>query len=205
MVLGCGGHAKVCVEILQSMGEIVAYCIGNKDSEENCLGIQVLKGNEHIPELASKGFSKAFIAIGSNAVRSELAAFVLSYGFTLVNAISPDAIISPSVSLGSGIAVMAGAVVNASSSINNLSIVNTGATIDHDCIIGNATHIGPQCALAGNVTIGENTFLGIGTKVIPRVTIGRDSVIGAGSVVITDIPPFSKAIGVPVKISRMKL
>jgi len=37
---------------------------------------------------------------------------------------------------------------------------------------------------------------------LPGITIGEGSVIGAGAVVAKDIPPYSIAIGNPVKVIR---
>ena len=181
------------------MGEHVAYCIGTQDSPDSCLGVEVLKGDDHIARLASDGFSRAFVAIGSNEIRGKLAALAVENGFVLVNAISPMAFISPSASIGQGVAIMAGVVINASSHIGDLSIINTGAVVDHDCQIGYATHIGPQSALAGNVRVDDYAFLGIGAKVIPGVTIGKSAIIGAGSVVLKDVREFVTVAGVPAK------
>lgn len=199
IVVGAGGHAKVCIELLQAMGERVAYCVGGYDSPEQCLGISVLKGDENLDRLSREGFRRVFIAIGANRLRDRLAALTSSLGYTLVNAISPSATISPSAEIGSGIAIMAGAVINAEASIGDLSIVNTGATIDHDCRIGRSVHIAPQSALAGNVVVGDYAFLGVGAKVIPEVAIGEQAVIGAGGVVVGNIPPRVTAVGVPAR------
>jgi len=199
VVVGAGGHAKVCIELLQAAGERVAYCIGGEDSPEQCLGVPVLKGDEHLETLRRDGYARAFIAIGANRLRERLAMLALRHGYTLVNAISPLATISPSATIGSGIAIMAGAVINAEASIGDLSIVNTGATVDHDCRIGRAVHIAPQTALAGNVVVGDYAFLGIGTKVIPEIIIGKHAVIGAGGVVVSDISDGCTAVGVPAR------
>ncbi|WP_175962551.1 NeuD/PglB/VioB family sugar acetyltransferase [Burkholderia pyrrocinia] len=199
IVVGAGGHAKVCIELLQAMGERVAYCVGGDDSQEHCLGIPVLKGDDNLEELNRKGYKRVFIAIGANRLRDRLAALTSGLGYTLVNAISPSASISPSAKIGSGVAIMAGAVINSEANIGDLSIVNTGATIDHDCRIGRAVHIAPQSALAGNVVVGDYAFLGIGTKVIPEVVIGELAIIGAGGVVVGDISPRVTAVGVPAR------
>lgn len=198
IVLGDGGHAKVCIELLQAMGRTVDWCIGVSDAS-TCLGIPVLHGDDELVRLRADGYRLAFVAIGSNSLRHRLATMALDLDFELVNAISPLAVISPSARLGVGIAVMAGAVINADASIENLAIINTGACIDHDCKIREAAHAGPTCGLAGNVTVGPYSFLGIGTKVIPGVVIGANVVIGAGAVVINDIPDGVAAIGVPAR------
>jgi UDP-perosamine 4-acetyltransferase len=200
IVVGAGGHAKVCIELLQAMGEKISYCIGSQNESKTALfGIPVLKGDNNLHELQSKGFCRVFIAIGDNELRNKLAKLSVDIGYNLVNAISPTAVISPSARIGFGVAIMAGAIINSDCVINDLSIINTGATIDHDCHIGHSTHIAPQCALAGNVSVGDFSFVGIGTKIIPKINIGKYVIVGAGSVVITDFKTGSKAMGVPAR------
>lgn len=202
IVVGAGGHAKVCIELLQAMGEEISYCIGNNDNIKECLGIPVLQGDHFIQALYEDGYSRIFIAIGSNSLRESLATLATNQGYQLVNAISPMAIISPSASIGRGVAIMAAAVINAETTIDDLAIINTGATIDHDCRIGKAAHIAPQCALAGNVTIGAQSFLGLGSKVIPNLEIGEKTMIGAGAIVISNIKSEKTAVGVPARIIK---
>ncbi len=199
ILVGAGGHAKVCIELLQAMGCHLDYCVGGPDSPDKCLDIPVLKGDDNLLPLHRAGYNKAFVAVGSNSLRVRLARLVIEIGYHLVNAISPHAIVSPSTKLGKGIAIMAGAVINADATIDDLSIINTGVTIDHDCKIEKAVHIAPQSGLAGKVHVGEYSLLGIGCKVIPEVKIGKNVEIGAGSVVISDIADNSKVAGVPAR------
>ena len=199
VLIGASGHAKVVIELFRARGKHVAYCIGTDPKIESCLDVSVLVGDHHIARLREDGFEDAFVAVGSNRLRARLAEFALQAGFNLVNAISPNATISPTVRLGRGIAVMAGAIINADSRIDDLAIINTAATIDHDCVIGRAVHIAPQCALAGNVVVGEYAFLGIGTTVVPSMNIGIAATVGAGGVVIADIAANVVAFGVPAQ------
>jgi UDP-perosamine 4-acetyltransferase len=199
IVLGSGGHAKVCIELLRAAGTSVDYCIGAPDSGSECLGVPVLHGDEHLTGLRNQGYENVFVAIGANALRQRLAAFAIGLGFRLVNAISPRATISPTAMLGSGVAIMAGAVINADTVVGDLAIINTLASVDHDGRIGDAAHIAPHCGLAGNVTVGARSFLGIGCKVIPEITIGADVMAAAGSVIVTHIESNSRIAGVPAK------
>lgn len=208
IVLGAGGHAKVCIEILQEMGKAVAYCISEKSDPNNyCLNVPILKGEHNLEALYLQGYHQAFVAIGANKIRERLALLVCTLGYELTNAISMHAYISPSVTLGVGIAIMPGAIINAATIIEDLVIVNTGATVDHDCVIQKATHIAPQCGLAGHVTVGQQCLLGVGCLAIPGTTIGEQTTIGAGSVILSDIPAFSTAFGTPatVIISKTQL
>jgi UDP-perosamine 4-acetyltransferase len=202
VVIGAGGHAKVCVELLQAAGHRVAYCVGNVDSPDYCVGVPVLKGDENLETLRQEGYQRIFVAIGSNETRVRLASLALEQGYQLVNAISPHATISMTARVGVGVAIMAGAVINAEASISDLAIINTGATVDHDCEIRTGVHIAPQCCLAGNVIVGRMSFLGIGCKVIPEITIGDEVTVGAGGVVVVNLPNRTTAVGVPVRIIR---
>jgi len=199
VVVGAGGHAKVCIELLRAMGEPVAFCVGTLDSPASCVGVPVLFGDEHLGRLRAEGYHRAFIALGPNRLRMKLARMATALGFELVNAISPRAVVSSSARLGAGIAIMAGAVINAEASIGDLAIINTGASIDHDCVIDAGAHIAPQSALAGKVHVGTATFLGIGCKVIPEVRIGSNATIGAGAVVVNNIDDGATAVGMPAK------
>jgi UDP-perosamine 4-acetyltransferase len=199
VVMGAGGHAKVCIELIQSSGLQVDFAIGNENEAGLCVGVPILSGDSNLERLRIDGYRNVFIAVGSNLLRERLASFAVEQGFSLVNAVSPSAIVSPSAKLGMGIAVMAGTVVNADCTIGDLAIINTGATVDHDCQVGRAAHIAPQCALAGNVRIGDRAFLGIGTKVIPNISIETDAIVGAGSVVLSDISAGATVFGVPAR------
>lgn len=48
--------------------------------------------------------------------------------------------------------------------------------------------------------VGNGVLLGAGTSVLGNVKIGDGCQVGAGGLVITDLPPHSVAVGVPVKI-----
>lgn len=199
VLVGAGGHAKVCIELLHDMGRRVGWCIGGPSDGDQCLGVPVLVGDDHLRSLREQGYRLAFVAIGANQVRAALGGAAQEAGYELVSAISPRAVVSPSASLGVGVAVMAGAVINAAAQIGSLSIVNTGATVDHDCELGQFVHVAPQAGIAGSVTVGDGAMLGIGSRVIPGVRIGAGATVGAGAVVIDDVPDGQTVVGVPAK------
>jgi UDP-perosamine 4-acetyltransferase len=203
VVVGGGGHAKVCIELLRAMGERVAICVEASDSPiAECMGVPVIHGDHQLRALAEAGYRRAFVAVGANVRRVELADLVLGLGFDLVNAISPHAVLSSTARIGRGVAIMPSVVVNADAEIDDLAIINTGATIDHDCRIGRAAHVAPQCGIAGGVRIGACSFLGVGTVALPGVSVGRFVTVGAGAVITTSLPDSVLAVGVPARIIR---
>jgi UDP-perosamine 4-acetyltransferase len=203
LVLGAGGHAKVVIELIRAGGRYhIAGVIGANSATGNVLGVDVIGTDADLPSLRRKGLEYAFVAIGDNGKRSSAGQRLKQYGFQLINAISPAAIISPTVLLGQGIAVMAGAVINAQSRVDEHAIINTRASVDHDCHIGDGAHIAPGCALAGNVTVGRLAFLGVGVHAIPGVRIGESAIVGAGACIVRDVPAHALARGVPARVIR---
>lgn len=56
----------------------------------------------------------------------------------------------------------------------------------------------------GPIIIEDDVWLGYGVTVLSGVTIGKGAVIGAKSVVSKNIPPYSIAVGNPIKIIRKR-
>jgi UDP-perosamine 4-acetyltransferase len=200
VIIGGGGHAKVVIESLRACGKTVTAIVDADPTPREVLGVPVVGDDLALADLREHGHSELFVALGENRLREKLGRKARELGFTLVNAIHPSAVISPTARIGEGVAVMAGVAINADSRIGDLAIVNTGAVVDHDCVLGAACHLGPAAALAGGVTLGERAFLGVGARVIPGVTIGADATVGAGGVVVRDLPDGVLAVGVPAKI-----
>lgn len=100
--------------------------------------------------------------------------------------------------------------------------IHPGATIgkaffiDHGMgvVIGETTVIGNYVKLYHGVTLGgtgtecgkrhptleDNVTIGAGAKVLGNITIGKNSLVGANAVVLKNVPPNSRAVGIPAKI-----
>lgn len=199
VVLGAGGHARVCLDLLlQDPSLDVVGCLG--DAGSGALQRPVLGDDEALPRLRSEGVSHVFVAIGENALRARLSARVTDLGFTHVCAVSPDAIVAPTARLGTGVAVMAGAVVNPYAVVGDGAVLNTGATVDHDCRVGAFSHLAPGVHLAGDCTVGEGALVGVGAVARPGTTIGAWSVVGAGAVLVADVAERTTVVGNPARV-----
>jgi UDP-perosamine 4-acetyltransferase len=203
VVIGSGGHAKVVIDILRDCGCFsLAGCISQARPGELTNGVAVLGGDDLLPGLRGRGVTHAIVALGDNGLRLRIMADAAALGFQIATAVSPHAVLSPSVTIGAGTVVMPGAVINADTRLGEAVIINTGATVDHDCDIGDGCHIAPGTNLAGCVHVGTGAFLGTGSRVIPRMHIGRWAVVGAGAVVISDIPDECVSVGVPARVVK---
>jgi UDP-perosamine 4-acetyltransferase len=201
LILGAGGHASVCIDILRTSGKKIAYCLDTSDSPRlgrTIDGIEVIEESS-VQSLFESGHTSIFIAIGDNSIRNHQQIRLADLGFTFERAVSTSALISNFGDIGSGVAIMPGAVINAGAKVGDHSIINSGAVVEHDCQISEFVHVGPNSTLTGNVIVGARTLIGAGSVVIPGVRIGSDVIVGAGSVVINDVPSSSTVFGNPAK------
>jgi len=200
IVIGGGGHAKVIIDIIQSMGkfEIVGFT-DNDTTRTHMCNVPYLGDDTILPDLFKQGVSCFCIGIGDNKIRKKLFDKTISIGLVPINAISTSAYVSPYAKLGRGIVIMPGAVVNSCAIVEDNVIINTLSGVDHDCIISSHSHIAPGASITGNVLVGEGAFVGSGSKVIPDIQIGEWSIVGAGAVVLSNVPANITVAGVPAK------
>lgn len=201
-IFGASGHAKVVIDIVERQG---LYDIAFLADDDMCLngcnvyGYLVIGGK---PELLASGVRKGIVAIGSNAARAGVAAWLADNGIDQVSAVHPSAQLARGVEIGAGSVVMAGTVINSDTWIGRNAIINSRVSIDHDCRIADASHIAPGATLCGTVRVGTGSFVCAGATVIPNLTIGNNTVIGAGSTVIGDIPDNVTALGSPARVLK---
>lgn len=79
--------------------------------------------------------------------------------------------------------------------------------IGNDITIRQNTTFGvsKKSQLNGKPIIEDRVDIGCGVAILGNVTIGHDSVIGANAVVVSDVPPFSLAVGVPAKVIKRSI
>ncbi|MEO1969608.1 MAG: NeuD/PglB/VioB family sugar acetyltransferase [Sphingomonadaceae bacterium] len=195
-----GQHATVVYEAAILSGENVLgfATIGDAEpptifdcpwigSVTDIAGTQIVRENDFI------------IACGSNAQRRQQSEILIKQGASLRSVCHPAAIVSPSASIGSGSALLAGAVVGPRTSLGIGAIVNHAASIDHDCEIADYLNVCPGGRLAGCVQAGSNVFVGINASILQGLKIGKNAVIGAGAVVTRDVAAGETVIGVPAR------
>ena len=202
VIVGSGGHAKVCIDIARRSGEYEVAGLLDDDPDQIgkiILGLKVMGGRECFEELIRDGVTHGFCAIGHNAFRQDISMHLLDAGFILPVLKHPLAAVAQDVVIGAGTVIVAGAVVNPDSKIGSACLINTSCTVDHDNELGDAVHISPGAHLGGGVTVGDRTQVGIGASVLPNVKIGKDVIIGGGAAVVRDVPDGTKFVGVPAR------
>ncbi|MDO9175159.1 MAG: NeuD/PglB/VioB family sugar acetyltransferase [Actinomycetota bacterium] len=200
LVVGAGGHARVCLEALADSGHVVVGCVSKDGIGAVGLPVPVVGRTDDLVSVAAAvGATHSFVAVGDNAIRQRLTEACVAAGLPPVNAISRFAMISPGASLGAGVAVLAGAVVNAAAVVGDGAVLNTRCSVDHDCVIGACAHVSVGVALGGGVSVGDRALVGIGATVLPLRSVGADAVVCGGSVVVHDVPAGARVVGAPAR------
>ncbi|WP_312368726.1 acetyltransferase [Lachnoclostridium sp.] len=201
VVLGCGGHAKSIIDMIEQQESYeVAGFITNEESEGFMYrGYPVLGTDALLPMIFQSGIKSAVIAVGylgNSKVRDHIYEMLKFIGFKLPVIIDKTAIIARDVIIGEGTVIGKAAIINSNAILGTMAIVNTGALIEHDCEVGDFAHIAVGCVLCGNVKVENHAFVGAGTNIIHGITVGENSVIGAGSTVIGSVRPNTCVYGI---------
>lgn len=201
IILGGGGHAKVCIDLLiRQNREIIGYTAPKPEG--------VLPGN--VPYLGEDSVVLSYKQedislvngigmIGTSQLRSTIYKQFSSQKFSFATLTHDSAIVSQFAEIQEGVQIMAGAIVQAGSVVAINTIINTRAVIDHDCRIGAHSHISPGAVLCGQVVVGEQTQIGAGATVIQNVKIGHSAVVGAGALVRNPVANQTVVYGVPAE------
>lgn len=184
LLVGAGGHAKSCIDVIEQQGEFEIIGLVGLDNEvgSSVLGYPVVGTDTDLPALVNDS-SNALVTIGqikSPRPRIQLHDLLLSIGFNLARIISPGAYVSSHASIGAGTIIHHGAIVNASADIGDNCIINSRSLIEHDAKIDNHCHISTGAIINGHASIGMGCFVGSGCQVRESIVIGVRCVIGMG-------------------------
>ena len=189
---GAGGHCKVVMDILESMGQHVDLIVDDSPEDQLFMGTKCTKPTDT--------YHKVIVTIGNCKIRKAIAERISATEFP--TAIHPSAIISPHSTVGKGTVVMQGVIAQSCAEIGNHCILNTKSSVGHDVKIHDYVHVASGATICRGSEIGECTWIGAGTVVKQGIRSGKNCMIGAGSVVVKDIPDNVVAYGNPCRTIR---
>ena len=184
VLVGAGGHAKACIDVIETEKKYSIYGLVEKSSIDNqeILGYKIVGSDDDLEKIFRE-VGCALVTVGqikSPAIRVRLFETLESIGFKLPVIVSPSAHLSKHSSIGDGSIIMHGAVVNASAGIGKNCIINNKALVEHDVKIQDHCHIATGAIINGDVTIGRGTFIGSGAVIYNGISIGDNCVVAAG-------------------------
>ena len=188
IIIGAGGHAISCIDVILSTNKYKIYGIidKNKNPIED---FKYLGGDEVLPNYFNK-CKRAFIGIGqikSFDKRIKIFEKLKKYKFKIPKVISPKSSISNFSSIEEGSIIMHQSHIGPQVKIGKNCIINTSAVIEHGSNIEDFCHISTNVTLNGEVKIGKGSFIGSGTIIKEGIKIPPFSFIKMGSIVTKNI------------------
>lgn len=191
ILIGAGGHAASCIDIIESDGRFRIAGLVGRDNElhQRLCGYEIIATDRDLQALVRE-YRFALIAVGqikSAEGRRNLFTKALEAGFEFPTIVSPYAYVSSHASIGEGSIIMYGAMLNANSRIGANCIINSHALVEHGAQVGDHCHISTGVILNGDVRIGTGSFIGSGALIREGVSVGSDCVVGMKSVIRRDL------------------
>jgi len=198
ILIGAGGHALSCIDVIEQEGKFkIAGLIGKKEELGlKICGYNIIGIDNDLPDLF-KQYKFAHISIGqiNTDIRNNIYSQITKIGFSMPTIISPNAYVSNHSDIGNGNIIMHGVIINAGVKIGDNCIINSKALIEHDVQIENGCHISTNSILNGNVKVGTGAFIGSSACIKNNISIGKNSIIGMGLSVRQDLEDESRFTG----------
>ena len=183
LILGAGGYGCTIAEAVQlgSLYTPIGFLDDSYPERTTAFGLPVF-GTTEILGSYVQHVDAAVVAIGDNQVRQDLILKLQSAGHQLATIVHPEAKVSPSAVLESGVTVMSGAVIGTQASLGHGVIINAGVTVDHHAEIHDFTHLGVGSCVAGGSVVNEGAWLRAGCVVGYRAAAQAWQILPPGTV-----------------------
>ena len=199
ILFGAGGHARSCVDTIESNAEYNIYGFLGLSEEVGKvqLGYNIIGTDEIIGTLRSS-CDFAIVAIGQiQSAEKRIALFELGkkYAFNFPAIIAASANVSPHAVIGEGSIIMPGAVVMPGTKVGKNCIINSRSLLEHDVIIEDHCHISTGAVINGGTTIGQKSFIGSGAVLKEGISLGERCFVGMGSVLTNHLEIGERFLG----------
>ena len=182
IIIGAGGHAKSCIDVIESQKKYYIFGILDNSKKKTFMGYKIL-GNDSKLKLYRK-IKNLVIGIGqikNYKKRLKIYKECKKLGFNFPVIKSKFSIVSKYSKIGDGTLIFHDVVINAGAKIGENCIINTKSLIEHDVEVGDNCHVSTGSILNGSVKIGKCTFIGSGSVISHDVRIKEKSFIKFGS------------------------
>jgi sugar O-acyltransferase (sialic acid O-acetyltransferase NeuD family) len=196
LLIGGGGHARSCIECIESTDDYVVGGIVDPvwqtKAPREILGVPILGSDEDLAQLRNF-FDHALVTVGQikkSSLRIKLYNNVKQLNYILPVIIASTSIVSKYASVAEGTIIMHHVLVNAGAKIGVNCILNNDCLIEHDVHVGNHCHISTNAVLNGDVHIGNGCFIGSNATIIQGCFLSDNEFICASQLVIKSTAPL---------------
>ncbi|PVA11531.1 sugar O-acyltransferase [Pelagivirga sediminicola] len=209
LLIGAGEFADIAYEYftVDSEYSVVGFAVEREhltQSEKFGLPVVALDEAASIFDIET---TKAHVAVTStqlNRVRERLIGLTKDHGYTLVNFISPRAMVWRTAKLGSNVFIFENNVVQHGVQIGNGCVLWSGNHIGHQTQIGDYCFLSSHIVVSGYCNIGPRSFVGVNATFADGVTVGADSLVGMAAVINKSFErPGQILNGHPAEASRV--
>jgi sugar O-acyltransferase (sialic acid O-acetyltransferase NeuD family) len=208
IILGAAGDGR---NIADSIEETIIFNKGNvtlvgflddDPSKQNILlnNVPVLGTFRNIDEYIDHYFITSFGSPHNNYLKKEIIDRLNIPSKKYITIYSINSTISRYSTIGNGCFLGTGTIISVNVKIGDHVKILQHTVIGHDSIISDYCSIANSVAIAGKVEIGSECYIGMNVSIKEGVKIAKGSILGMGSVIISDIPPYSKVVGVPGRV-----
>ncbi len=181
LIYGAGGHARSCIEVIESQNRYKIIGLVGKEQELNkkVLGYKVIGSDKDLKKIKkiTKNIVNGIGSVRTNLVRKKIFLKLKSIGFNFPQIFASTSYVSDKAKIAEGTIIFHKAFINAGVFIGKNCIINSGSIIEHDSIISDHCNISTSVTINGNVKVGSNSFVGSGSKIIQSANISKNSLI----------------------------
>ncbi len=187
-ILGSGGHAVSCIDLIESTKKYSIFGIITKTKIYNNKFLDKYKiiGSDNDFLNIIKQCKSIVIGIGSYKnliLRDKLFKKLKKIGFELPIICSPKSYVSNNVLIGEGTQIFHGVTINKNSVVGKNCIINSHSLIEHDTYIDDNVQVSTGVIINGGCKIEKNSFIGSGSIFRENSKIKKNSFIKMGSII----------------------
>tara|TARA_B100001057_G_scaffold210558_1_gene211117 strand:- start:3851 stop:4432 length:582 start_codon:yes stop_codon:yes gene_type:complete len=183
-IIGSGGHAKSCIEVIEGIKNIKIVGLIDNDPSKKIGKYKVICNEKNIIKL-KKITKNLILGIGSlrdNLKRTMIFNKFKRLGFYFPSLISKNSFISKNSKIGEGTIIFHHVFINSGSEIGKNCIVNNKSLIEHDVKIHDHCHISTGVIINGNCEVFKGSFIGSGSVILNNLKIEKNSFIKMGTI-----------------------
>ncbi|MGY5351724.1 NeuD/PglB/VioB family sugar acetyltransferase [Wenyingzhuangia sp. IMCC45533] len=202
-VFGIGNYSEPIIELIHDCGYEIAglYHYNNSKRGTFVMDYEILGDYQDFFDQYKTG--KVVVAVGDNGIREEKLDLLKNKGYEIINLIHPNAFISPSAKIGSGVYLHADSFVWTKCRIGDYSILSPKAILSHHVTIGKACLVSTKSMVGAYVLLKDRVLVGNNAGIIAKkIEIGSDTIIGANSFVTKSFSHNSVLVGSPARFIK---